>query len=156
MSLQEIYYCYQCFTCVLGHENWESHCADYTTSMTSKRCGLITYLHTLLRPAYSPFRLGQGQSAARKLKSWTRDCTMWERDISVHLSVCQWPMLCPHPLCDSVTLEDEKSLYYYLMDEHKVKGSCLFEDYSDGGNPCTGVSLGVARQNRAISRNTLQ
>jgi ribosomal protein L37AE/L43A len=45
----DIYYCYQCFDWVVG-EQWEPHRQSHLAEMATKRCGTITYCHTLLRP----------------------------------------------------------------------------------------------------------
>lgn len=139
IPLQKVHYCYLCFAWVLGDSDWERHCGDHISSMTSKRRGSITYCHTLVRPAYSPFRLSKGSSAATKLTSWTRDRKLWEEDIRAHMSVCQWPMQCPDPLCDS-ELEDEKKLYFHFLDVHKM------------GN---GSQSGKDRSGKTVSQDTL-
>jgi hypothetical protein len=52
----DIHYCYQCFEWVVG-EHWNGHCQEHLSAITSKRCGSITYCHTLVRPGYCPFHL---------------------------------------------------------------------------------------------------
>ena len=105
--LSDIHYCYQCFDWVVDEE-WESHCQSYLAGMATKRCGTVTYCHTLVRPGYCPFCMSDPKLlASQRLESWTRD----------HLSRCRWPRVCPHPLCDT-SLKDAAALQFHLVDEH--------------------------------------
>ncbi len=59
----------------------------HVTSLTSKRCATITYCHTLVRPAFCPFCLGnQGEPASRRWESWTREAKLWAH-LWTHLDV---------------------------------------------------------------------
>jgi hypothetical protein len=38
-------------------------------------------------------------------------------------------MLCPYSLCDGITLEDERSLYYHFVDKHKMERSRQYKPW---------------------------
>ena len=80
-----IHYCHLCFTWVAGEDEWESHCASHLSSLATKRCGTLSYGYTLVRPGYSPFRLGETKLfAAQRLQSSTRDFDLW-KDVNEQL-----------------------------------------------------------------------
>lgn len=94
----------------------------HVTSLTSKRCATITYCHTLVRPAFCPFCLGdRGEPACRRWESWTRETKLWAH-LRTHLDVSRWPLRCPHPLC-SLQVADETLLLYHLTDVHGLQMS---------------------------------
>jgi hypothetical protein len=69
----DVHYCHQCFDWVVGEE-WEPHCQSHLAGMATKRCGIITYCHTLVRPGYCPFCISDtALPTSKRLKSWTRD-----------------------------------------------------------------------------------
>ncbi|KIX00825.1 uncharacterized protein Z518_09890 [Rhinocladiella mackenziei CBS 650.93] len=87
-----IHYCHLCFDWVVGEDEWESHCASHLSSLATKRCGTLSYGYTLVRPAYSPFRLGKkGLPAADRLQSWSRDFDLW-KEVNKEIRRCRWPM----------------------------------------------------------------
>ena len=113
----DVHYCHQCFDWIVGLDEWESHCQTHIQTLNSKRCGTITYCHTLVRPGYCPYCLGDvAQSAGRRLKSWCRDHALWKH-IDAHLEGQRWPLVCPHPLCDT-PLGHGKDLQFHFVDEH--------------------------------------
>ena len=94
----------------------------HVTSLTSKRCATITYCHTLVRPAFCPFCLGnRSEPASRRWESWTREAKVWAH-LRTHLNVSRWPLRCPHPLC-SLLVPDETSFLYHLSDIHGLQMS---------------------------------
>ena len=112
----DIHYCYQCFDWIVGEE-WGPHCQSHLAGMVTKRCGTITYCHTLVRPGYCPFCLSDPASpASKRLESWTRDHKLWNH-VNIHLGQCRWPRVCPHPLCDALA-NDGVALQFHFMDEH--------------------------------------
>jgi hypothetical protein len=114
----DIHYCHQCFQWVVG-DGWEEHCQFHLAHITSKVCGIVTYIHTLVRPAFCPFCLGnEAFPAARRLESWTRDRQLWGH-MNDHPAGKQWPSRCPHPLCD-ISLEDEAALQFHFLDKHGI------------------------------------
>ena len=120
--LSEIHYCHQCFDSVIGEE-WEPHCQAHLDTLTSKRCGTVTYCHTLVRPGYCPFCIGKiSLSASERLKPWTRDHKLWTHVKDEHLAGCQWPLVCPHPLCGTPH-DDSTSFQFYLIDVHRFSRS---------------------------------
>jgi hypothetical protein len=115
----DIHYCYECFEWVVG-EHWNGHCQEHLSAITSKRCGSITYCHTLVHPGYSPFLLGNTSlPASERLKSWPRDRKLWEHLDEQISKIEHWPSPCPylHPLCD-VSLRDVAEMQYHFIDDH--------------------------------------
>jgi len=114
----DVHYCHQCFNWVIGSKEWEAHCQTHIDALGSKRCGTITYCHTLVPPAYCPFCLGDtSDSASQRLESWCRDYALWQHVDKKHLHGCEWPRTCPNPLCD-VSLSDGLDLHFHFIDEH--------------------------------------
>ena len=120
--LSEIHYCYLCFEWVIG-EDWEPHCQAHLDAFTSKRCGTVTYCHTLVRPGYCPFCVrNTSLSAFDRLKTWSRDHKLWLHVKDDHLADCLWPLVCPDPRCGT-THGDSISFQYHLIDVHKFSRS---------------------------------
>jgi len=71
--LCDIHYCYLCIERIVV-ESWNDHCEWHLRSIKSKRCGTITSCHTLVRPGYCPYCLGD--ESLQRLTSWTRDHTL--------------------------------------------------------------------------------
>lgn len=118
----DIHYCYQCLDWFVG-ENWELHCQSHLAGMTTKRCGTMTYCHTLVRPGYCPFCMSDtGLPASKRLESWTRDHKLWSH-VRQDLERRQWPRTCPHPLCDSL-IKDALALQFHFVDEHGLSRTC--------------------------------
>lgn len=115
----EVHYCHQCFSWVVGPKEWDDHCQTHVKTLSSKRCGTITYCHTLVRSAYCPFCLGQStEPAGQRLEIWCRDHALWQH-IDRHLRGCEWPLTCPHLLCD-ISFSEEQDLRFHLVDEHRL------------------------------------
>ena len=112
----EVHYCYHCFDWVIG-DQWNSHCQSHLNRLTTKRCGTITSCHTLVRPGYCAFCMSDPDlPASKQMESWTRDHKLWTH-ISEHITECQWPCVCPHPLCGE-NLKDVTAFQFHLVDEH--------------------------------------
>ena len=93
----DMIYCFQCFAWFVKEE-WNVHCRQHLDSISSRRCGPITYCHTLVRPAYCPFYLGdETLSAEKRLQARTQDADMMAH-LEKHVSKVHWPSTCPHPL----------------------------------------------------------
>lgn len=121
--LSEIHYCYQCFEWVVG-EKWEPHCQAHLDVLTSKRCGTVTHCHTLVHPGSCPFCIGKKSlPASERLKPWSRDHKLWMHVKDEHLTDCQWPLMCPYPLCET-SHGDSTSFQFYLIDVHRFSRSC--------------------------------
>ncbi len=89
-------------------------------SITSKRCGSITHCHTLFRPAFCPFCMGDNRlHVSSRWTSWTREAKLWSH-LESHLDASRWPLECPHPLC-SLQLLDETLFLYHLSDVHSLR-----------------------------------
>jgi hypothetical protein len=120
--LSEIHYCYQCFEWVVG-EKWEPHCQAHLDALTSKQCGSVIHCHTLVHPGYCPFCVGKKSlPASERLKPWSRDHKLWMHVKDEHLTDCQWPLMCPYPLCNT-SHNDPASFQFYLIDVHKFSRS---------------------------------
>lgn len=112
-------YCFTCFAWFV-EEEWDNHCQTHLKSVTSKRCASITYCHTLIRPAFCPFCMGDNVlDASSRLNSWTREAKL-KSHLQSHLDVSRWPLKCPHPLC-SQQLDDETLFLYHLSDVHGLR-----------------------------------
>ena len=113
----DIHYCHECFEWVFGGEEWADHCRVHIQVPVSRRCGTITYCHTLVRPGHCPFCLGdEALPATRRLDSWSRDHKLWIH-VNEHVRGLSWPTICPHPYCSS-SLDNETSLQFHFIDEH--------------------------------------
>lgn len=135
----DVYYCYLCFDWIIG-DQWASHCQSHLDGCMTKRCGSITSCYTLVRPAYCPFCMGEPNlPAPKRLESWTRDRKLWDH-IQQHLAECQWPRMCPHPLCD-VILKDSPAFQFHLVDNHGLT------------HPGETVARGSSESNDAASIN---
>ena len=115
------------------------HCASHISSLTTKRCGTLSYYYTLFRPGYCPFLVGaETEAAARRLQSWSRDFDLWTH-VNDEITGRRRPMSCPHPLCD-VLLEDDRGLQFHFIDDHgfsrtrpgQAAGTELCESNGDG------------------------
>ncbi|KAI9764363.1 MAG: hypothetical protein M1840_008501 [Geoglossum simile] len=115
----ELIYCFQCFTWFVKEE-WSVHCRQHLNSTSSRGCRSISYCHTLIRPGYCPFCLGdETLSADERLQAWTRDTGLMAH-LEKHISEAHWPSICPHPLC-GIQLQDEMSFWYHLSDDHNLR-----------------------------------
>ena len=95
----ELKYCFACFDWFV-EEEWDQHCQMHLKSITSKRCGCITHCHTLFRPDFCPFCMGDNRlPALSRWTSWTREAKLWSH-LESHLEASRWPLECPHPLCN--------------------------------------------------------
>ena len=116
----ELVYCYVCWSW-FTLESWGEHCEWHLSSVTSKRCASLTERHTLLRPAFCPFCLGDTPlPPSKRWLSYTRDTRLWTYTESLHLNCASWPLHCPHPFCD-IGCTDEQTFRYYLADMHYHK-----------------------------------
>ncbi|KAI9767334.1 MAG: hypothetical protein M1840_005743 [Geoglossum simile] len=148
-------YCFQCFAWFVKEE-WDIHFTRHLNPVSSKRCGSITYCHTLIRPAYCPFCLGnETLSAEKRLQAWTRDSDLMVH-LEKHISQVHWPSSCPHPLCDA-ELNDETSSWYHLNDAHNLRKASKkgqkrrWEAVASGNDDGlqTGTSHGVEKKPKA-------
>jgi hypothetical protein len=137
----DIHYCHQCFEWVFGEKERVEHCATHLAESISQRCGTIIYCHTLIRPAYCPFCLGNAASPAiQRLESWSRDHKLWNH-VNNHLQECRWPISCPHPSCDT-SFDDEMTFQFHLIDSHgfsRTRPGHVCSDKCEG--PCSGESF---------------
>ena len=101
---------------MIGND-WDPHCSLHLPELSSKRCGAVLYCHTLGRPAYCPFCLGNQQLvSSKRMQSWARDHQAVTH-VALHLQDCHYPMACPHPLCET-SLPDSTSIRFHFIDDH--------------------------------------
>ena len=143
--LSDTHYCHYCFEWVLGRQEWARHCQKHIEAPIPVRCGTITYCHTLVRPGYCPFHLGNcALSATERLKSWDRDHKLCIH-VSEYIPGCIWPMNCPHPCCDAA-LESETSLRFHFVDDHGFSRTCP-------GKALSGQSSGPSTETLSIGES---
>lgn len=108
-----------CYQWTVGDKaDWDRHCQTHLSTLTSKKCGPITYCSTLIRLGYCPFCLRDDTLAASVCwQSWTRDHKLWKHVHDEHLKNRRWPSSCPHPLCD-LSLDGEMGFEFHLVDDH--------------------------------------
>jgi hypothetical protein len=84
------------------------------------------------------------------MESWSRDHKLWTH-INDHLQGCCWPLICPHPSCDT-SLQDEASFQSHLIDGHRFSRTRPGHgDVSE--EPCSGESfLGSANTREDSTR----
>jgi hypothetical protein len=100
------------------------HCKQHLTSITSHRCDITTYRHTVLRPGYCLFCLNNSKlSASSRMHQWTRSNKLWNH-IETHIHEHAWPSICPHTLCD-IQLDTAASFRYHLSDIHGFRRQVL-------------------------------
>ena len=148
----EIHYCHHCFAWIID-EIWENHCQSHIQTIDSKYCGTTTFCHTLVRPGYCPFCLGnQALPASQRLESWTRDHKLWVHVNEKHLSGCQWPSSCPHPLCN-LSFNDEFALQFHLIDDH---GFSQTRPRPTGRRNTSRKGLGSDRKRKSLDEDSTQ
>lgn len=110
-------YCFDCTEWYVEGPQWDDHCQQHLSRLSSKNCASITYRSTLIKPAFCPDCLGTDMSPSLRMKSWDRDA-----DVVAHLEKVHGTDSCLHPLCQDVKFEDEQSFYYHLSDAHGFSG----------------------------------
>ncbi|UNI16754.1 hypothetical protein JDV02_003162 [Purpureocillium takamizusanense] len=106
----EVEFCYFCMEFFRADE-WQEHCRHHLSTV-KKRCGAITYQHTLIRPAFCPLCM-QAEDArpSVRLQYWERDA-----DARKHVELCHgWKWTCR--ACDFVA-DGPESGYSHLHDVH--------------------------------------
>ncbi|KAF7136973.1 hypothetical protein CNMCM5793_006677 [Aspergillus hiratsukae] len=96
----QLKYCYECFAFYTAKE-WEEHCNRHLEHGMSRRCEIITYCYTLVRPGYCPFCLRtESLSPSDGMRSWKRS-----NELRSHV-INDMKMMCG------------KYLRYHLSDTH--------------------------------------
>ncbi|KAH2363659.1 hypothetical protein KXV98_003685 [Aspergillus fumigatus] len=99
----QLKYCYECFAFYSAKE-WEDHCCMHIENGMSRRCEIITYCYTLVRPGYCPFCLGtESLSPSDRMRSWKRS-----NELRSHV-INDMKMMCG------------KYLRYHLSDTHGLQ-----------------------------------
>ncbi|OJI99576.1 hypothetical protein ASPVEDRAFT_520307 [Aspergillus versicolor CBS 583.65] len=112
----QLKYCYECFDFFTVAE-WEDHCKNYLQRDISRRCEIITYCHTLVRPGYCPFCLGCDRlPPSRRMDAWKRSNEL-RAHVNEDIKRMSDNYICSHPLCN-VKFDSEMHLRYHLCDIH--------------------------------------
>jgi hypothetical protein len=115
----QLKYCYECFAFYTAKE-WEDHCRMHIENGMSRRCEIITYCYTLVRPGYCPFCLGtESLSPPDRMRSWKRSNELRSHVISDMKMMCG-KYVCSHPMCQ-VEFDSETQLRYHLSDTHGLQ-----------------------------------
>jgi hypothetical protein len=86
----------------------------------SRRCEIITYCYTLVRPGYCPFCLGtESLSPSDRMRSWKRSNELRSHVINDMKMMCG-KYVCSHPMCQ-VEFDSEIQLRYHLSDTHGLQ-----------------------------------
>ncbi|GFG16438.1 hypothetical protein IFM61392_09507 [Aspergillus lentulus] len=115
----QLKYCYECFAFYTAQE-WEDHCRMHIENGMSRRCEIITYCYTLVRPGYCPFCLGtESLSPSDRMRSWKRSNELRSHVINDMKVMCG-KYICSHPMC-RVEFDSETQLRYHLSDTHGLQ-----------------------------------
>jgi hypothetical protein len=115
----QLKYCYECFAFYTAKE-WEDHCRMHIENGMSRRCEIITYCYTLVRPGYCPFCLGtESLSPSDRMRSWKRSNELRSHVINDMKMMCG-KYVCSHPMCQ-VEFDSEIQLRYHLSDTHGLQ-----------------------------------
>ncbi|KAJ5415013.1 hypothetical protein N7509_000111 [Penicillium cosmopolitanum] len=110
-------YCYECMKWFLL-QDWQVHCTTHLQSWEDQHCEVVKYRHTVIRPAYCPFCLGNCQKPAEeRLQYWTRSGNLREHIESQHMQEISWPPKASICGC-SQTFENQRELRHHLHDVH--------------------------------------
>ncbi|KAJ5267504.1 hypothetical protein N7478_010312 [Penicillium angulare] len=110
-------YCYECMKWFLL-QDWQVHCTTHLQSWEDQHCEVVKYRHTVIRPAYCPFCLGNRQKPAEeRLQYWTRSGNLREHIESQHMQEISWPPKASICGC-SQTFENQRELRHHLHDVH--------------------------------------
>jgi len=96
----DVHYCHQYYEWVLAQVNGQGTARHTFKTQFLQTYGTVTYCHTLVRPGYCQFCLGDGAlPVTKRLESWTRDHQLWNH-VNDHIQTCSWAITYPHPNCD--------------------------------------------------------
>ena len=114
----ELEFCYECFE-FYSLDQWENHCDIHLANVSTRRCEMVTYCHTLIRPGYCPFCLGdQSRESSKRMKYWKRSNEL-RAHIEEHFRTLD-EYSCTHPMCRE-QFQDEMGLRYHLADIHGLQ-----------------------------------
>ncbi|KAL4958731.1 uncharacterized protein BDV14DRAFT_186161 [Aspergillus stella-maris] len=112
----QLKYCYECFDFLTTTE-WEDHCNNHLQHDISRRCEIITYCYTLVRPGYCPFCLGCDRVApSQRMNVWKRSNEL-RAHVNEHIKRISGNYFCSHPICQA-KFDSEMQLRYHLSDIH--------------------------------------
>ncbi|KAL4746587.1 hypothetical protein BDW72DRAFT_197529 [Aspergillus terricola var. indicus] len=112
----QLKYCYECFDFFTASE-WEEHCNNHLQCDISRRCEIITYCHTLIRPGYCPLCLGCNRLApSQRMNAWKRSNEL-RAHVNEDIKQMSGNHFCSHPVCN-IKFESEMQLRYHLSDIH--------------------------------------
>ena len=104
--------------------------------ISSRRCEIVTYCHTLIRPGYCPLCLGnESLLPSQRMRSWKRS-----NDLRAHVNGDLKKMakmgkyMCTHPMCKDA-FADKMGLRYHLSDVHGFQKTIWAMDEKHIGIP---------------------
>jgi hypothetical protein len=134
----------------VDRDDWNDHYQSNLSSIWSKRCGSIIHNHTLTRPGYCPFCLGNNSlSVSSRYDPWERDWELWDH-IMKHIGRSLWPRHCPRPLY-AASFENPMSFRYHLHDTHSLCGH--FPGLEERSALEDSAEAGSARIGQIVNRN---
>lgn len=111
-------YCHGCRLWVTSDEECETHYFGHLHDL-DQFCGMIRWQGLVIRAQRCMFCIGdEAMRASRRLLQFVQPSHL-HKHLATHLARVQPPLLCPHPLCDSV-LEDPRFFWVHANGVHKV------------------------------------
>jgi hypothetical protein len=103
-----VQYCFLCFKWFDGGDAWEGHYRGHLSSTTPKWCAIRVYCHTLISPGFCPYCLRSNGAASKRLRQWTRNCTLTAHIEEEHAN----------EVCCNTEVKDANSILNHLSDAH--------------------------------------
>lgn len=109
-------YCYDCTDWYVRGRELDEHYSTHLSTLP-KNCGVVTYHHTLIKPAYCLFHLAATDlPSSQRMRPWSRDADCLAHIKDEHLREVSWPLPCP--LGCREEHKDELFFFYHLSDCH--------------------------------------
>ncbi|TIA51048.1 hypothetical protein D6C77_08997 [Aureobasidium pullulans] len=119
----DVNFCYECGEWVESKTSWDSHCEAHMSKLSSLGpfCGQIVRYGVVIVVAKCVFCLGKiGTGFSRRFHQFA-DCYALHAHIDSHLSkVKDWPLVCPHPYCDYLSVHVE-GFWLHLVQSHGIE-----------------------------------
>ncbi|RHZ51559.1 uncharacterized protein CDV56_105238 [Aspergillus thermomutatus] len=151
----QLKYCYECFD-FFAEEQWEEHCNNHLEHDVSRRCEIITYCYTLIRPGYCPLCLGcDSLTPSQRMKDWKRGNEL-RAHVNKDIKKMRGNYVCSHPMCQT-KFESEIQLRYHLSDIHGLHKAIWDEaddpsEKEDSAQAAFCVSTGKKRQHGRVGQ----
>ncbi|THX79856.1 hypothetical protein D6D05_04782 [Aureobasidium pullulans] len=123
----DVNFCYECGEWVESKTSWDSHCEAHMSKLSSLGpfCGQIVRNGVVIVAAKCVFCLGKiGTGFSRRFHQFA-DCYALHAHIDSHLSkVKDWPLVCPHPYCDYLSMHVE-GFWLHLVQSHGIEAKVV-------------------------------